>query len=388
MLCRFLEALESGEKNAASLLAECLDRIARLDPELRAWVQVAPQPALGSGPLAGIPFGAKDIFETRGLADEWGTPLRAGRKGETDAALVTELRQLGAVLVGKTQTTVFASFDPSPTRNPRALDRTPGGSSSGSAAAVAAGMVPFALGSQTQGSVIRPASFCGVVGFKPTFGLLPLDGVMPFAPSLDTAGLFTQRAADMRALWQRMGRYRNAHAASAIGVLRQFADPLAQLRGAGIPAHPIDLPFSLDQLGDASRLINSYEGARTHRAVWEQHGEAMGVKLAALIAGGLQIPDSRYAAALDFVRAAKQQIAQVFAQTPILATPAAPGPPPLGLESTGDPRMNAPWTALGVPAISVPLPVDDRPPIGIQLVAASGEDSMLIETAVAVETRL
>ena len=155
------------------------------------------------GLLDGIPFGVKDIFETRGLATEYGSRLYEGRKGTVDAHVVGSLRRTGAVLLGKTRTTAFASFDPAPTRNPRFPGHTPGGSSSGSAAAVAAGMVPFALGSQTLGSVLRPASFCGICGFKPSFGLLSAEGVMPFAPSLDTVGLFTATAADMAELWSR-----------------------------------------------------------------------------------------------------------------------------------------------------------------------------------------
>ena len=158
--------LESRE----DLARLCSRRIADREAELRAWVEVSPQAALGQGPLDGIPFGAKDIFETRGLATEFGSAIYAGRKGQTDSTLVTELRQRGAVLMGKTQTTAFASFDPGPTRNPHNRAHTPGGSSSGSAAAVAAGTIPFALGSQTQGSVLRPASYCGVAGFKPTYG--------------------------------------------------------------------------------------------------------------------------------------------------------------------------------------------------------------------------
>jgi Asp-tRNA(Asn)/Glu-tRNA(Gln) amidotransferase A subunit family amidase len=289
------------------------------------------------------------------MATEYGSPLYAGRKGETDAALVTELRELGGILAGKTQTTSFASFDPAPTRNPRAPGHTPGGSSSGSAAAVAASMVPFALGSQTQGSVIRPASFCGIAGFKPTFGLLPLAGVMPFAPSLDTAGLFTETAADMKLLWQLMGRWEKKVDLGHIGVPRGFDDTFAVLRGRGLHVQMIDLPFDLEELGAASRLINSYEGGRTLREVWERHGDAMGAKLSALIRQGLATTADQYEAARETVRRAKELSAGTFDVTPILATPAAPGPPPAGLDSTGDPKMNAPWTALGVPAISVPL---------------------------------
>src|SRR5207245_1280187 len=178
------------------------DRIRAMDRSIQAWVQVQPEPPTGGGELAGIPFGVKDIIETKGLATEYGSPIYKGRIGTDDAAIVRELRRRGAVVMGKTQSTAFAYRTPAPTRNPRNLDHTPGGSSSGSAAAVAAGMVPFALGTQTGGSVLRPASFCGVTGFKPTYGLLPMEGVFPFAKSLDTLGLFTHSAADMIALWE------------------------------------------------------------------------------------------------------------------------------------------------------------------------------------------
>ena len=168
-------------QQARDLLEICLRRISSAEPDIQAWVDVSPQAPLAEGLLSGIPFGVKDIFETQGLATEYGSPLYAGRKGVFDAHLVDGLRRVGAVLLGKTRTTAFASFDPTATRNPCFPGHTPGGSSSGSAAAVAAGMVPFALGTQTLGSVLRPASFCGICGFKPTFGLLPFEGAMPFA---------------------------------------------------------------------------------------------------------------------------------------------------------------------------------------------------------------
>src|SRR2546421_4922892 len=183
-----------------------VDRIRDTDQAIQAWVQVSPQPPTGSGKLSGIPFGVKDIIETKGLATEYGSPVYKGRIGTSDARIVRDLRGRGAVLLGKTCTTQFAYRTPGPTRNPRNLAHTPGGSSSGSAAAVAAGMAPFAIGTQTGGSVIRPASYCGVCGFKPTYGLLPVEGVLPFAKSLDTLGFFTHTAADMLALWKSLGR--------------------------------------------------------------------------------------------------------------------------------------------------------------------------------------
>src|SRR6185295_4487435 len=181
-------------------LKPLVDRIREADQSIQAWVQVAPQSPGGSGKLSGIPFGVKDIIETKGLATEYGSPVYKGRIGTADARIVRDLRGRGAVLLGKTRTTQFAYRTPGPTRNPRDLAHTPGGSSSGSAAAVAAGMVPFTIGEQTRGSMIRPASFCGVTGFKPTYDLLSMEGVLIVARSLDTLGLFTPTPEDMLAL--------------------------------------------------------------------------------------------------------------------------------------------------------------------------------------------
>jgi Asp-tRNA(Asn)/Glu-tRNA(Gln) amidotransferase A subunit family amidase len=177
-------------------LKACLERIQRMEPSIRAWAQVAPRKA-GRGKLSGIPYGVKDIVETRGMLTEYGSSIYKGRTGSADAAIIREMTRRGAVLLGKTETTAFAYQTPAPTRNPRDPEHTPGGSSSGSAAAVAAGMVPFTIGEQTRGSILRPASFCGVTGLKPTFGLLPMEGVLPLAKSLDTLGFFTHTAAYM-----------------------------------------------------------------------------------------------------------------------------------------------------------------------------------------------
>jgi Asp-tRNA(Asn)/Glu-tRNA(Gln) amidotransferase A subunit family amidase len=364
----------------------CLARIAACDGDVRAWVEVSPQPPLAEGRLSGVAFAAKDIFETRGMATEYGSPIYAGRKGECDAAIVTELRRQGAILLGKTHTAAFAYFDPPPTRNPHDLRRTPGGSSSGSAAAVAGGMVPLALGSQTQGSILRPASYCGVVGFKPTFGTVSREGVLPFAPSLDTVGFFTQRAADMFEFMD----CRPAGAGNR--VLIAFADPIIadaieRLRAGGFTVLKMQPPDGFDYLLPAARMINDYEGARTHEARWREHGNRMGAKLSALIEHGLTLPAGQYEAALETVKYVRAVMAGFFAEYPIVLSPAATGPAPLGLESTGDPRMNAPWTALGVPAISVPMPVNS-PPIGLQMTAAAGHDAELLEIAVEVERAL
>src|SRR5579864_7772498 len=197
-LCDWIEADREARRRGVE---QCLARIRELEPSIHAWVRVEPVPPTGDGPLSGIPYGAKDILETRSLPTEYGSPLYRGRIGGEDAALIRELSSRGSLLLGKTVTAAFAYKTPGPTRNPRNLEHTPGGSSSGSAAAVAAGMVPFTVGHQTRGSIIRPASYCGVTGFKPTYNLLPTAGVLPGAASLDTLGFFTHTAADMIALW-------------------------------------------------------------------------------------------------------------------------------------------------------------------------------------------
>ena len=371
------------------MLSECLTRIDQLDAELRAWVEVAPRPGLGAGSLAGIPFGVKDIFETRGLATAYGSPLYAGRRGENDAGIVSGLCERGAVLLGKTHTAAFAYFDPPPTRNPRDLTRTPGGSSSGSAAAVAAGMVPFALGTQTQGSILRPASFCGIVGWKPTFGLLSTEGVLPFAPSLDTVGLFTQTVDDLALLWPRMGQPIGEAAAERLGVIDTAVSEemraavsgcVGNLKAAGWRVEDVELPRRFNLVLPAVRTVNDYEGARTHERLWREYGSRIGSKLAGLVQSGLRIPEEDYRRALDTLKEMRAAMRDVYREYPVLLSAAALGLAPPGLDSTGDPAANAPWTGLHGPALAVPMPVEDLP-LGLQLTAAPGRDGLLIETA-------
>jgi Asp-tRNA(Asn)/Glu-tRNA(Gln) amidotransferase A subunit family amidase len=341
---------------------DCLRRIAECEDEVRAWVEVSPRPATGDGPLRNVPFGVKDIFETRDLATEYGSPLYAGRRGTEDAALVALLRSRGAILLGKTQTTAFASFDPAPTRNPRFPGHTPGGSSAGSAAAVAAGMVPFAIGTQTLGSVLRPAAYCGVCGFKPTFGRVPIAGALPFAPSLDTVGFFAASVREVKWLWDQLG----LDSPSSIGsprIARWEAPP------------PV--------LVAAAFTVNRYEGARTHAARYREFGDRMGVRLAALIREGLDTPEPEYRQALATIERSR---AEIFSAHDFILSPAATGPAPEGYESTGDPSMNAPWTALGAPAVSVPQP--GFPPVGLQIAAAPGNDAALLAFAAELEATM
>jgi Asp-tRNA(Asn)/Glu-tRNA(Gln) amidotransferase A subunit family amidase len=380
-------------------LDQCLERIRELDPTIHAWVVVQPERPTGEGPLAEIPFGAKDIIETQGMATEYGSPLYRGRVGAADAAIIRDLRSRGAVLLGKTVTTAFAYRTPGPTRNPRDPSHTPGGSSSGSAAAVAAGMVPFTIGEQTRGSMIRPASFCGVTGFKPTHDLLSTEGMLPLAKSLDTLGLFTHTPADMIELWKAMGRRVGREEQFPFAapdpipdcepeMAHAFRQALELLRKSGVKIQTMDIAGLLKKLDEAGDIESFYEGARFHEARLKEFGDRLDQPLANLVRDGLKIPDERYKEAKDFIAESRKHFSEIFKSTPVILTPAAPGAAPLGLSTTGDPRMNAPWTALGTPAISIPMPVSSGLPLGLQLTADLGQDARLLPAAQFLHQRL
>lgn len=388
-----LEQWVNGSTEDRELAVQaCLVRIRKMDPSIHAWVEVHPEKPTGDGRLAGIPFGAKDIMETRGLVTEYGSLIYKGRMGTEDAAIVRDLRKRGAILLGKTECAAFAYRTPPPTRNPRDLAHTPGGSSSGSAAAVAAGMVPIALGTQTLGSVLRPASYCGVTGFKPSYGLLPTEGVLPFSKSLDTVGLFTQTPADMLTLWELMG-HSTGHAENfAFGVpepipdvepamTTQFHAAVAILRNAGVPLRAIDISGMLAKLNEAANTMMVYEGARFHEQRYKEYGSRLG-DLAEMVRQGLQMPVDKYEDAKKYIGECKSRVAEIYKTTPVILVPAATGPAPLGLASTGDARMNSPWTALGTPAISIPGPEPEGLPVGLQLTADHGQDARVLRAAV------
>lgn len=373
-------------------MQSCLARIRAEDESIHAWVQVLPRKATGNGTLSGIPFGAKDIMETRGLATEYGSPVYKGRTGTTDAAVVRDLRNRGAILLGKTHTAAFAYQDPPPTRNPRNPEHTPGGSSSGSAAAVAAGMTPLALGTQTGGSVLRPASYCGVTGFKPSYGLLSLDGVLQLAKSLDTLGFFTHTPADMLLLWKALGHPIGKAGEVSLGVpdslpgidpemQAAFQKALDSFSRAGMKLKKLDISPMLTELQEANRLIMVYEGARFHRQRFEEFGDRLGA-VATMVREGLQIPVSRYDETMQFVSRSKQRMVEVFKDTTAILTPAAPGAAPKGIASTGNANQNRPWTTLGTAAISIPMPVNGNLPLGLQIASAPGQDAPLLHTAV------
>ena len=394
----FVQWKEASPVTRKSALPVLLDRIRALDPELHAWVQVSPQEPTGDGALTGIPFGVKDVIETKGLATEYGSPVYKGRIGTTDAAIVRDLRRRGAVLLGKTHTTAFAYRTPAPTRNPRNPAHTPGGSSSGSAAAVAAGMVPLAIGTQTSGSTLRPASYCGVTGFKPTHGLLSTEGVMPFS-SQDTLGFFTHTAADMTAFWNAIGRPTGRAERLVLGAVdplpevdsemaTAFNDALARLKRTGLDIRPVDIAPMLLKLRDASRTINTYEGGRAQEDRFKQFGDRLDAEVVTMVRDGLKMRESEYSSAKQYVAECQMTMANLYKKTPIVLVPSAPGPAPLGLSSTGDSRMNSPWTALGTPAISIPMPFVSGLPLGLQLTADQGDDARVLQAAVSLERLL
>jgi Asp-tRNA(Asn)/Glu-tRNA(Gln) amidotransferase A subunit family amidase len=388
----FSQWLNASPKTRELALQPLLERIRAADTSIHAWVQVQPEPPTGSGPLTGIPLGIKDVIETKGLATEYGSPIYKGRIGTADAAIVRELRQRGAIVLGKTHTTGFAYRTPGPTRNPRDLAHTPGGSSSGSAAAVAAGMVPLAVGTQTGGSVLRPASFCGVTGFKASYGLLSTEGVLLYSKSLDTLGFFTHTPADMLAFWQAIGRPSGSSEDVDLGapepmppvepeMAAAFQATVQRLKRAGARIKPIDIAPLLARLVAAQGTIATYEGARAHEQRFKEYGDRLDA-VATMVRDGMKIAAAEYESARQVVAECRSQFNEYYKATPVILVPAATGPAPLGLASTGDSRMNAPWTALGTPAISIPMPVGDALPLGLQLTAQHGEDARVLRTAV------
>ncbi len=393
---------------APDVAERCLASLKAQEQDIEAWVPFDHSAALeraerciAGKPLSGIPCGVKDIYDTAELPTEWGSAVYRGRQSLTDSTLVAELKALGAYVLGKTHTTAFAFYDPAPTRNPHNPAHTPGGSSSGSAAAVAAGMVPVALGSQTQGSVLRPASFCGVVGFKPSRGVLSLEGVLPFAPTLDTAGLFTRTVDDMRFVWDALRPGGNAYEARRFvvidwpphkqvepGMAERLHDAVQKLQSAGLQVLESAGPASFQALPQAIADVMAYEAAQTHSERYAEFGERLGVKLAGLVERGRLVTDAAYAAGLEALLAAEREFAAWAGQNTVVITPASLGPAPKGLESTGDPACNAPWTGIGAAAISVPCGTVGGLPVGLQLTAPAGLDAMLLQTAETVEQAL
>jgi amidase len=406
--------LSRGEIGSEELVRACLDRIAAEEPRVQAWEFLDPELALSQarrldaagrpGPLCGLPVGVKDIIDTADMPTARGSAVFAGRRPGADAACVAALRRAGGVVLGKTVTTELAYFAPGKTRNPRDPSRTPGGSSSGSAAAVAAGMVPAALGTQTAGSIIRPASFCGAVGFKPSHGLVSMEGVSPFAPSLDTLGILARRAADLPLLTRalgaalpdlpparapRLGLCRTEAWAAASPETRLAVSGSAErLAAAGAALGEAD-DSALAGLTEAQRTVMAFEAAAELRGLAAQHASRLSPQLLELLRQGEAIPRAGYDAARARRDEARRRLAGTFARFDVLVAGSALGEAPAGLASTGDPAMNRIWTLLGLPCVS--LPAGQGPsglPVGVQLVGPPGGDAALLAAAAWAEAAL
>jgi Asp-tRNA(Asn)/Glu-tRNA(Gln) amidotransferase A subunit family amidase len=409
MIAGLLDRLERRELTAEDLVRSLLRRIEEREPVVQAWEHLDPEQALAHARridrqrdppwLRGLPIGVKDLIDMADLPTEYGTPIHRGHRPDRDAACIAALREGGAVILGKTVTTELASYSPGKTRNPRDPGRTPGGSSSGSAAAVADGMVPAALGSQTAGSVIRPASYCGVVGFKPTYGVLDLAGVHPLAPSLDTLGFFVETLEDAPIVFAALRSQSRPGALvprkPRIGLCRteqwKLAERTTQDAVAAAAAKleardDVELPPGL---AEAQEIVMAVEAARAlapERAAGE---ERLSRKLRDLLEKGDRCPREQYDEAIARMRRARAGAADAFRDADVLITPAAPGEAPVGLLSTGDPAFSRIWTLLGVPCLSLPLLRGPAGlPLGLQLIGAPGKDLELLAAAAWVEARL
>lgn len=372
------------------------DRFARLEREARALIEQYPDPE-GRPLLFGVPVGVKDIMHVDGMLTRAGSRLPPEVLQGPEAACVTRLKRAGALVAGKTVTTEFAYFAPGPTRNPHALEHTPGGSSSGSAAAVAAGLCPLALGTQTIGSTNRPAAFCGVVGFKPSYGKIPLDGVLLFSPSMDTLGLFTVDVASaalaasmliddwapassegLPRLGLPTGPFLERTSEEGLEHLARVTDDLID---AGFDVEPVAVMANFDEIIQNHQLLIAAEIAREHAAWFSRFEELYQPKTAEIIRKGMGVSDSQLSELREKAHARRRQLEQVMAENNIDAwlTPSARGAAPRGLESTGDPIMNLPWTHAGLPTLTLPAGVNAQGlPLGIQLVGRWGKDAALL----------
>ena len=419
-------AIRDGRLTSVALVEACLKRIEAREAEVQAWAFLDPEHARKQaraadehrkrgrplGPLHGMPVGVKDIVDTADMPTENGTVLHAGRRPRADATLVSLLRAAGAVILGKTVTTELAVYGPNKTRNPHHTEHTPGGSSSGSAAAVADGMVPLAIGTQTNGSVIRPASFCGVYGFKPSHGLIPRTGVLTQSPPLDTVGVM---AADLEGLafvaeplMAFDARDPASHACarpSLLEVLRTAPpvpptlafvrspvwDQAAEDTKAGFAelvealgerAEEAALPASFGDAIELHGTIMQADLAKSFAREYDRGRDRLTARLCEMIETGQRVLAVDYNRALERAAALNAALDEMFTRYDAILTPAAPGEATKGLGSTGSPVFCTTWTLCGTPAVTLPLLTGASGlPIGVQLVSAKGDDARLLRTA-------
>lgn len=398
-LSALCDQIEAVEPHLQALLPEPKRRV-RLLAEAAALQARFPAPA-SRPPLYGVPVGVKDIFRVDGFPTGAGSQLPPELFAGTEAACVTRLRAAGALIVGKTVSTEFAAAEPGPTRNPHNLAHTPGGSSSGSAAAVVAGYCPLAFGSQTIGSVIRPAAYCGAIGFKPTYGRIATEGVLHYSPAVDHVGLFTQDVAGLALAasllcqdWQReagsadlpvLGVPVGAYLAqTSTEGLALFEDRLGWLAAAGYTVRRVPALDDIAAINTRHEQLTTAEMAQIHVEWFPRYTDRYRPRTAALIRQGQAVDAATLAAARAGRAALRERLeaTMVGAGIDLWVCPPAPGPAPSGLASTGSPVLNLPWSHAGVPAITLPAGLSDaRLPVGMQFVARSGDDERLLTWA-------
>lgn len=421
-----------GTLSPVELTRSVLDRISAVEPRVLAWARMLPEQAMAEaerldwllrqgtylGPLHGIPLGIKDIYYTAGVETAAGSKVLAGFVPAFDATVVRRLLEAGIILLGKTATTEFAYADPAVTRNPWNLGHTPGGSSSGSAAGVAAGMCLGAFGTQTGGSIVRPAAFCGVVGLKPTYGRVSRRGIIPFAWSLDHPGPIAKTVRDAAMLLsvvagpdpydptaarEAVPSYAEALETSPRGltagipdryfpersspvVATSFQEAVRVLERLGVGIRAVKLPDCFEAGVDAGRVIMHAEGAAFHRDWFKTRWEDYGRKLAGLIEAGLLIPAASYLRAQQVRSAAIAAMRRLLSDVDVLITPSAPGPAPEGLASTGDSVFNSPSSTLGFPALGLPMGfASSGLPLGLQIMGRPFDECTVLRVAGAYE---
>ena len=420
------ESIKARKLKSADLVRSCLDSIEKTDPKIRAWKNIDRSLALERaseldaislackpvGPLHGVPVGIKDIVDTRDFPTERGSPIFAGRRPEADASVIDRLHEAGAVVLGKTVTTEFAFMNPAETRNPHDGSRTPGGSSSGSAAAVAAHHVPLSIGTQTNGSVIRPASFCGVFGFKPTRGTIPRTGILETSRSLDQVGVFARTLQDAALLADAISAHdsrdplslprprpkilegcRSEVPVEPIFAIIElpFADRLSEDARRGIEelsellgnrVERLPAPGGFGDLVEAHRKIHEYEICFHLEKVFSANWHFVSDALKGAVERGRGIKVSEYEEALRLMKGGRDYFAGFFLDYDAIIAPSAAGEAPPLEAGTGDPVFCTTWTLCGLPTLSVPLLVGKSElPVGVQLIGGLEEDNRLLRTA-------